>query len=107
MGSKTRGEPLGVRADTSGCVDRRPHSAPLTPLLLTAAAVLMEALSPLRCAALVLLCLTTLTLLAPPSCCNCCEKDKYTYKTTLPPRLVWYSISFIPWARSSPDSVLK
>merc|ERR1712172_282129 len=30
-----------------------------------------------------------------------------SWKTTLPPRLVWYSISFTPWARSSPDSVLK
>merc|ERR1711974_386907 len=30
-----------------------------------------------------------------------------SWKTTLPPLLVWYSISFMPWARSSPDSVLK
>merc|ERR1712037_1058526 len=30
-----------------------------------------------------------------------------SWKTTLPPLLFWYSISFMPWARSSPDSVLK
>merc|ERR1712198_285076 len=55
----------------------RPHSALSTPPLLTAAAVLMEALSPLRCAALVLLCPTTPTLSAPPSCSSHSFSDKY------------------------------
>merc|ERR1711936_1431951 len=74
------GEPLGARATTSDCADSRRHSAQSTPPLSTAAVVLMEALSPLRCAALVLLCLTTPTLLAPPSCSrqDCrCYNDKY------------------------------
>merc|ERR1711951_52437 len=73
----TRGEPPGERAATSDFADSRPHSAPSTPPLLTAAAVLMEALSPLRCAALVLLCPTTPTLLAPPSCSSHSFNDKY------------------------------
>merc|ERR1711936_1103410 len=30
-----------------------------------------------------------------------------SWKTTRPPLLVWYSINFMPWARSSFDSFLK
>merc|ERR1719365_2146 len=84
---RTHGEPPGERAATSDFADSRPHNAPLTPPLLTAAAVLMEALSPLRCAALVLLCPTTPTLSAPPSCSRHSyndnyDRDKYTNKYT-------------------------
>merc|ERR1711931_65228 len=71
-------------AATSDCADSRRHSAQSTPPLSTAAVVLMEALSPLRCAALVLLCLTTPTLLAPPSCsrqdCRCYNDKSDIYK---------------------------
>merc|ERR1712203_1072624 len=78
--ARTRGEPPGVREATSDCADIRPHSVLSTPPPSTAAAVLMEALSPLRCVAHALLCPTTPTLLAPPSCCRQdwqCYNHKY------------------------------